>query len=290
MFVKRTTMALALTAGLAFAAPAGAADAKPGGPLAQSAGDPVPQNPAVVGVPIARTARALDNAAQAIDRGRGATAAGPLRASRRYLIRSYRGARYLITNAPPPPAEDARVSPRRFRVSSLRFRRLARRVVRAARQNKQTGWIRAQASGDPVGPLFADAPTAVFNVLTSQYDAATTAVGLLPETKGNLLKRVQATLNTAVILRNRLVQVIHQIAPTPVDDARASQESDDVTTFDVVMPGLGVLLADEIQQIQATMADTSVPAASRDVLGSVLAADQLIQNRVNTWWPPEVED
>jgi hypothetical protein len=283
MVRKRLTLPLAIVASLTLTVPLAAAEAQPSGPVAESAGDgPPPLNPAIVGVPITRTAAALDSAADAIDQGKGATAAGPLRASRRNLIRSFRGAKVLIASAP-PPAEEARVS-------AQRFRKLARRAIRASRADNGRGWIRAQASGDPTGPVFADAPTAVFNVLTSQYDAATTAVGLLPETKGNLLKRVQATLNTAVILRNRLVQVIHQIAPTPVDDARASQESDDVTTFDVVMPGLGVLLADEIQQIQATMADTSVPAATRDVLGSVLAADQLIQNRVNTWWPPEVED
>ncbi len=284
--VRKTTMvALALASGLALAAPVGSASAQPPGPVAHSAGgDAPPLNPAIVGVPIARTAESLDKAADAIDKGKGATAAGPLRASRRNLIRSYRGAKYLIANAPPPPAEDARASARRFS-------RVARRAVRVARTSDQRGWIRAQASqDDAVGPVFADAPTAVFSVLTSQYSAATAAVGILPDTKGNLLKRVKTTLNTAVILRNRLVKIIHAAAPPPVDDARAAQDVDDVVTFDVLMPGLSVLIGDELQQMRAVASDTSVPAASRTALGDVIAADVQIQNLVNTWWPPEIED
>jgi hypothetical protein len=58
----------------------------------------------------------------------------------------------------------------------------------------------------------------------------------------------------------------------------------------MVMPGLALLLGDEIQQIQATQQDASVPAASKAVLGNVLAADQQILTRVNTLWPPAAED
>jgi hypothetical protein len=289
MVWKRTTLPLALAVSLALAAPFGVASAEPSGPVAHSAGgDPVPLNPAIVGVPIARTAESLDKAADAIDEGKGATAAGPLRASRRGLIRSYRGARYLITNMPPPPAEDARAAAR----TTQKFRKLARRVVRAARNGNQRGWIKAQASqDDAVGPVFADTPTAVFNVLTSQYTAATTAVGILPDTTGNLLNRVKTTLSTAVILRNRLVRVIHDAAPpAPPEDAQAAQDSDDVTTFDVLMPGLTVLIGDEIQQMQALAADTTAPAASRAVLGNIIAADTQVLSKLNTWWPPVVED
>ena len=82
--------------------------------------------------------------------------------------------------------------------------------------------------------------------------------------------------------------------PAPPEDAkvraRASQEEGEVTTFDVVMPGVTVLLADEIQQMQATTQDTSVPAASRAVLANALAADQQIKLRVDTLWPPVVDD
>jgi hypothetical protein len=199
------------------------------------------------------------------------------------LIRSYQGAKYLIANMPPPAAEEARVSARKFR-------RLARSFIRASRGNASSagGWIRAHASDDAAGPVFADAPTAVFNVLTSQYSAATAAVGMLPDTTGNLLNRVKTTLNTAIILRNRLVQIVATASPPVADEAQAAQ--DDVTTFDMVMPGLAVLLGDEIQQMQAATQDTTIPAASRTALSAALAADQQILTRVNTLWPPATED
>jgi hypothetical protein len=286
MVLKRTTLPLALLASLALAVPASASEAPTSHPVAHSAGgDAPPLNPAIIGIPITRTSTAIDNAADAIDEGRGATAAGPLQASRRYLIRSYKGAKYLIANMPPPDAEEARVSARKFR-------RLARRAIAATRSSstRAGGWISAQASQDVAGPVFADAPTAVFNVFTSQYEAATAGVGMLADTKGNLLNRVKTTVNTAVILRNRLVKIVAAAAPPAPEEARAAQEAEEAATFDLVMPGVSVLLGDEIQQIQATQQDASVPAASKAVLGNVLAADQQILNRVNTLWPPATED
>jgi hypothetical protein len=271
MDLKRVAPTLAAMACLGLVAPLGA-QAKPD---ARASGDPVATNPAVVGVPIARTGKALDQAASLIEAGKGASAVAPLRATRRYLIRSYRGAKYLIENAP-PPAEDAR--------AARRFKRLARRVVRAARRGGSGGWIRAQASGDP-GPILADGPTAVFNVLTSQYEAATTAIGMLPDTKGNLQNRVGTVLRTAVVLRNRVVKLAHAATPPPEEDAAAAQDADDAATFDVVMPGLVLLLNDEIQQIQATLQDGSAASAA-SVLNTVLSADVTILGRVNLWWPP----
>jgi hypothetical protein len=281
---KRTTLPLALVASLALALPAAAAEAKPAEPVAHAAGgDAAPLNPAVVGIPITRTQTAIDNAADAVDEGKGATAAGPLKASRRYLIRSYRGAKYLIANMPPPAAEEAK--------ASAKFVKLARRAVRASRRGTSSSWIRAQASGDAAGPVLADAPTAVFNVLTSQYNAATAAVGMLPDVQGNLLKRVQTTLNTAIVLRNRLVKNIAVAEPPVAEEAKArAAQEEGVTTFAMVMPGLGVLLGDEIQQMQATVADASIPAASKAVLTNALAADQQINTLVNTNWPPAVDD
>jgi hypothetical protein len=281
---KRTTLPVALAASIALALPAAGAEAQPSDPVANAAGgDAPPLNPAVVGIPITRTQTALDNAADAVDGGQGATAAGPLRASRRYLLRSYRGARYLIANMPPPAAEEARVSARKFV-------RMARSFIRASRRGKQKSWIRAQASQEFTGPVFADAATAVFNVFSSQYSAATAAVGMLPDVTGNLLNRVRTTLNTAIVLRNRLVRVIAAAAPPAPEEARVAQEAEEPVTFDLVMPSVSVLLGDEIQQMQATNADTSVPAASRDVLTNALAANQQIRQQVDTLWPPAAED
>lgn len=274
---KRTTLPLALAASVALALPS----------AASAGGDAPPLNPSVVNVPILRTQAALDNAAGAIDGGQGATAAGPLRASRRYLIRSYKGAKYLIANQPAPPAEEAAAT-------SRRYVKLARRFIRASRRSSSSAWIKARSS-QFAGPVFADAATAVFSVFTSQYSAATASVGMLPDVQGNLLNRVKTTMNTAIVLRNRLVKIIAAAAPpAPPEDAKvrahASQEEGEVTTFDLVMPSVSVLLADEIQQMQATAQDTSVPAASRAVLSTAVAADQQIKTQVDTLWPPVVDD
>jgi hypothetical protein len=271
-----------------------AASAHASAPANAAGGDAPALNPSIVGVPILRTDTALGNAADAIDSGSGAAAVGPLKASRRNLIRSYRGAKFLIAHMPPPPAEEARAG-------SRRYVRLAKRFIRASRRGGGSNWIRAQASGiraqasdEVAGPVFADTPTAVFNVFTSQYQAATTAAGLTADTKGNLLSRVKTSLNTSIILRNRLVKIVAAAAPpAPPEDARvhahASQE-EGVTTFDMVMPGVAVLLTDELQQMQALSEDTSVPAASRAALTNAIAADNQIQTRVNTLWPPAAEE
>jgi hypothetical protein len=283
MILQRSTLLVVLMAVLAVAVTATTAHASP---VANAAGgDAPPLNPSVVNVPILRTDSALGNAADAIDAGNGAQAVGPIRAARRNLIRSYRGAKVLIANMPPPDAEEAKVGSRRFIT-------LARRFIRASRRGSGSGWIRALASGDVVGPVFADTPTAVFNVLTSQYQAATVAAGMAGDTKGTLLNRVKTTLNTAIVLRNRLVKIVAAAAPPAPEEARvrahASQE-EGVTTFDMVMPGLAVLLGDELQQLQALRSDTTLPAASRTALADAITADNQILTRVNTLWPPAVE-
>jgi hypothetical protein len=116
-----------LTVGLALALSAAGAQAKPSGPVAHAAGSGAAAiDPPIVGVPITRTDKTLGNAADAIDAVDGQGAANALTASRRYLIRSYNGAKYLIANAPPAPAEAGSANARKFVT-------LARRAIRAAR-------------------------------------------------------------------------------------------------------------------------------------------------------------
>jgi hypothetical protein len=286
MVTRRTTLPVALVACLAAALPAGA-QASSGAPAAHSAGDgAVPLTPAIVGQPLARAEKALDKAADAIDAGNGAGAVGPLAASRRYMIRAYRGARYLIANTPAAPVEEAR--------QAATYRRLARRSIRAQRRGtlRASAFLKARASQDPddaVGPTFADTPTAVFSVFTGQYDAATTAAGMLPDVRGTLLARTQTALNTAIILRNRLMKVVHNAAPpVPAEEAQIAQEEepDDVATFDLVMPGVSLLIGDELQQMQGLQQDAGTPAASKTVLSNAIAANFQINAQLNLWWPP----
>jgi hypothetical protein len=280
MLVRRCIASLALVGSLALGAPAVAAPA-PSPPLAQAAGgDAPPLTPSIVNVPIIRTESAIDTAALQIDQGNNAIAGRSLAAARRYLTRSYRGARYLIANAPPPVADEASVATART------FRRLARQAVREAKRvHPGEGWIGARVSGGAVGPIFADAPTAVFSVLTSQYDSATQTIGMLNDATGVTLTRVSTTLNRALTVRRQLVNFVRTSAPPPAEDA-----PEDAATFDTVMPGLVILLDDEIQQLRAAAADTSLPAAAQTTIARALRTDMAIKRTVNTSWPPATED
>jgi hypothetical protein len=293
MVLHRAARRLALSAGIALVLPAAATQVASADPIAHAAGsDAPPLNPAIIDVPIQRTAAALDGAADAIDAGDGAQAASALTATRRYLLRSYSAADYIIAHPPAAPAEDASANPQRFI-------RLAKRYVRAAHRGKTVRWVTARAADDePVPPAFADAPTSIFNVFTSQYSAATRAVGLAPDTTGQLLGKVQTALNTAIILRNRLVKDVHAAPPpaVPAEDAsagpaaHASQDDAPVGLYDAVMPGLTVLIDDEIQQMQALQQDASVAADAKAIVTNAILADQQIENLVNQYWPPVVED
>lgn len=289
---RSTSLILALAASLAVGLPAGAAQAKAADPpLAKAAGGDAPAlSPAIVGVPLARAEAALGQAADAISASDGASAIAPLTSARRYMIRAQNGAKYLIANMPPaPPAEDRSLQ----RKQAQKFVRLARKAIRDRRDGgAHRSWIMARASGGAVGPAIADTPTAVFGVFTSQYNIATTAAGLLPDVTGELATRVEKTLDTSIILRNRLVQIVHNAAPPapPAEDRSARMAQDDVVTFDTVMPGLTVLLGDEIQQFTALGQDPSIPAGSTAALTDALAADQQILTMVNTFWPPVVDD
>jgi hypothetical protein len=291
MVSQRTLRVLALAAGVGVALPAAAAQAKPASPAAHAAGGAVgaTPDPPIVGIPITRTDSALGNAADAIDAGNAAQAVAPLTAASKYLTRSYRGARYLINTAPAtPPAAAGRVRARTYV-------RLARGAVSASRSGTtgNSAWIRAHKSGGaPAGPAFADAPTSVFDVFTSQFNAATASAGMLPDATGAALTGVTGTITAAQTLRSRLVRFIHTKEPTPPPAAagrvRAHKSGGAVvgTSFGAVMPGLTVLLDAEMQQMQLAARDRSLPTASRATLTRSIAADRRLEGQVNTWWPP----
>jgi hypothetical protein len=286
MVARKTALSLALMASAALALPG--AQAMATGPVAHSAGgDAPPLNPSVVGTAITRTDSALGAAADAVDAGDGATAAKPLTAARRYLIRSYVGAKYLIAHPPAAPADDASAS-----AMQTKFVKRARSLVRSSHRGRRyrSRWIRAHKSDDPTGPTIADNPTAVFNVFTSQYNAATAAIGMYPDTTGTLQNKVKLVLNTAIILRNRLVKIVHAAEPAPAADARAHAHSSGgavATTYAPVMPGLVVLLDDEIQSL--TAGKSGLPAGAQADFDKAIAADQKIEALVNLYWPPAAD-
>src|SRR3954447_3565403 len=285
MVARRTALSLGLIASAALALPG--AQAMANGPVAHSAGgDAAPLNPGVIGTAITRTDAALGSAADAVDQGDGAPAAKPLTAARRYLIRSYVGAKYLIAHPPPAPAGDGSANP-----AAKTFVARARRLVRSSHRGRKSRsrWMRAHTSGSGgTGPAFADNPTAVFNVFTSQYNAATAAVGMYPDTTGSLQNKVKLVLNTAIILRNRLVKVVHAAdPPAPAADGRVHAHTSGAeagSTYGAVMPGLIVLLDDEIQSL--TAGKSGLPASAQADFDKAIAADKKIEALVNTYWPP----
>jgi hypothetical protein len=105
---------------------------------------------------------------------------------------------------------------------------------------------------------------------------------------------VKTTLNTAIVLRNRLVKVVHAAAPpapAPAGDGRVHARASGAapaagSAFDAVMPGLTVLLDAELQQMQAAAQDSSVPSDAKAILTGAVAADKQIETLVNQWWPP----
>jgi hypothetical protein len=287
MVARKIALPLALLTSAALAVPGAAQAAGEGaGPTAHASGSGAPPvNPAVVGTPILRTDAALGSAADFIDQGDGASAAKPLTAARRYLIRSYTGAKYLIANVPPAPAGDGSANP------AASFKNRARLVVRSSHRGRKalSRYIQAHASGaEGTGPAFADSPTAVFNVLTSEYSAATGAVGMYPDTTGALQAKVKLVLDTAIILRNRLVKAVAAAEPPapPAEEGRVRAHSSDVeaSPYAAVMPGLTVLIDDEIQAMKAAKA--TLPAASQGDFDAAIAADQKVEALVNATWPP----
>src|SRR4051812_48277164 len=141
MVGRSITLALAVAASAAVAVPAAQAPTN-ARPVAHSAGgDPPALNPPLIGLPLARTDKALGSAADFIDQGNGALAAKPLTAARRYLIRSYNGARYLVS-LPPPPAEEGSANPAMFKRMARRAVKASHRGVKRSTKSRKSGWIK----------------------------------------------------------------------------------------------------------------------------------------------------
>jgi hypothetical protein len=111
---------------------------------------------------------------------------------------------------------------------------------------------------------------------------------MYPDTTGALQAKVKLVLNTSIILRNRLVKAAHAAEPPPAAAGRVSAHSSGAApvagSYAPVMPGLIVLLDDEIQQMTAAL--PSATAGEKTDLQNAIAADQKIETLVNTWWPP----
>jgi hypothetical protein len=264
----RAAVPVAIALGLVAAAPAAGAKAPPRAHA--SGGDVVELTyPSIVRTRVARTERALGRAIRKIENDKPAAAARPLNVVRRQMAAAWRGAKYKIRTAPPPPADDSRVAPR------------------------------ARAAGDgPTGPTYASPADTGFRVLTLQHNVAADLTQLVEDAPDSSLDAIGTTLSFALDSRDGAIQDVLRLAPpAPSEDdedaddasldARASGDGPVVTTFDTVMPEVAPQLDDELEAIDGTKSDaTDLTPGGRALLDAAETQIGDTKTVVNINWPP----
>ncbi|MFL5827969.1 MAG: hypothetical protein ACJ76V_15710 [Thermoleophilaceae bacterium] len=222
-------------------------------------GDVPPVLPAIVRVRVNRGENALDHAGSYIDKDNPAKAIISLKNARRNMYAAWKGAVYVIQNAPPPPAADARV-----------------------KAHKSGGAV-------GVGTVYADPVTTAVAVLGFQHDVASAAFGMTDGAKGTLLSAVNTTMFAALDRRDSAISFISKLPPPPAAAARVHAHAAGApvaTDFPTLMPGVVPDIQDEIQEIQGEIADGAVVPTGKKMLKDALVQDILTMNTINTNWPP----
>jgi hypothetical protein len=277
MLPRKALLPVAIAAGLVAASPAAASPqaAEPAAHAAGGGGGTPPPLPAIVRTRVTRTENALERLTESVDDGDTAKATNTAKVIRRQLSAAWRGTKYYIKNAPPPPpAGDARVH-----VKDL------------------APHVRARVSGGaPAAGTIADAPTTTIAVFQLQDDLISTIVELTDGARVPLLNEVSKTLFFALDKRDAAVEDVHTLAPPappPADDARfharahASGGAVAGGTFDAVMPQVVGMIDDELQQIDALQSDaTDLRPGAKKILRDAEAQALITQRQVNTYWPP----
>ena len=266
-----------IAAGLVAAAPAGAS----GPPVAQMSGsDAPPPLPSLVQTRLTRVDNAIERLTDDVNDVDSVHAAKSGKVVRRQLAAAWRGARYYIVHAPPPPAEDASVH--RLR-GGVRLRDLPPAV-------------RAKISQDDAGPVIADPVTTAMAVFDQFHNVSSTVIELTDGARVPVLDDMSRTLFLALDRRDKAIADVHTLAPpVPPEDAaleaHAAQDSDDAVTFDVTMPTLAVFLDDEIQHIDGLQADApDLRPGGKRILTKARAQITATEAQVNAFWPPAIED
>jgi hypothetical protein len=259
--------ALAIALIVAPAAAAGVGPAKQGQVRAKASGSdgPPPVLPSLVRTRIARGEKAIDRAADYVDRDMPDKAVASLRNVRRNMYAAWRGATDVVENAPPPapPAGDGRPM------------------------------TMARASATYVGPE----ETAVA-VLNLQHDVAAGSFGLLDGAKGVLRDAVSRTIFAALNRRDQAIVYIHnRPVPPPVAEAgrlhsrarggahaRAADE-DAPPSFASLMPGIVPDLEDELGQTKGLLRGGALTPGEKRIIGQARAQVLETKDQVNTWWP-----
>lgn len=215
-------------------------------------GDVAPTLPSIVRVRIDRGTKALDRAADYVDRDMPDRAVASLLNARRNMYAAWRGAQYVIETAPPPPAAEARVH------------------------------VRAHASGTAaVGTTYADPVTTAVAALGFQHTVATSAFGLLDGAKGTLRDSVSTTMFAALNRRDAAIAYIHSL---PVPDPATLPEG--AVTADMLMPGIVPDLDDELQQTAGLLKGGALTPGEKRVMSQAEFQVFQTEQTVNTYWPP----
>jgi hypothetical protein len=275
---KRVILGSVVAAGLVAAAPAGAA----GPPTAQqSGGDVPPPLPSLVQTRLTRVDNALETLTEDVNEVDGVHAMKTAKVVRRQLAAAWRGAKYYIVHAPPPPADDARAKSLRH---SVRVRDLAPKV-------------RAKITQDDEGPVIADPVTTAMAVFDEFHTVSGTVIELTDGARVPVLDAMSKTLFLTLDRRDKAIADVHTLAPPAPPEAedasvraKAAQE-EGAATFDVTMPTLPVFLDDEIQHIDGLLTDaTDLRPGGSGILTKGRAQIVATEATVNTFWPPATED
>src|SRR3954451_13996712 len=222
-----------------------------------------PKLPAIVGRRITRGEKALNRAADYADRDLPDRAAKSLTRARSYMSAAWRGATYVIKNAPAAP-----------RSSSSRAHRQAR----------------ASGSGGS-GAVYATAEETGVAVLGYEHDVASASLDLLDGAESALKDAVNNTLFAALNDRDQAIAYIHKRPSPPASDSRLDPKArlsggGGGGTWDSLMPGIVPDLGDEIQQARGLIGGGALAPDGQQVAAQAKAQILETKDNVNTWWPP----
>jgi hypothetical protein len=252
---------LVLAVGAVALLAAGAASAAPAAnPVAGAAGGDVAPLlfPAVVNVPFVRARAALARAVDYADDAQQDKAVAQLTVVRTQLKKAWAGEKYLIDHAPPPaPAGDGLI---------------------------------VDASGGAVAGAspFASAEDSGAELFKVYREVATTSVALMETAKATLQTALNTTIFATLNGRDAAITYIHahQPPPPPADSIAGASGGAIASGWGTIMPTVGQLVDDEIQQLDALEAGTAASAGAKRIFRAAELQDTKTQKQINTWWPP----
>jgi hypothetical protein len=213
---------------------------------------------------VGRAKRALRNAVKQIDNNDPAAAAS-LKVVRRQMAAAWRGAKYIIRTAPPPPvAGDGRV------------------------HAHKSGFTNIVLGASPASP----ADTGL-RVLVLQHHVAATMIQLVDGAHGTGLSAISTTLHFTLDRRDQALRDIVALVPPapPATDARVQAHASGTpvvaNTFDTLMPEYVPYVQDESQAIDGLKSDaTDLTTGGRRLLTDAQTQILRTMGFINTTWPP----